>query len=328
MRTNGIVIVNKPAGPTSQQTVTRVRRLLSADKAGHSGSLDPGTTGVLPVFLGCATRLSEYVMQERKAYEAEMQFGAATDTQDASGRVIAAGDPGRLTEAAVRRAAQSFVGEIRQAPPAYSAVKVNGERAYDLARRGVAFSLPERPVRVYSLTVLDVDLAPGSFRVRFAVECGKGTYVRAICHDMGVLLGVPAHMTALVRTRSGPFSLAAAHSLEEIAERPGEVVLPPAAAVAHLPAVSVDGETAAAVRHGAPFAWRREPDAPAACGSRGGAPFCDPPAADAGNPERRVRVHRAGDGELLAIYRWAGGAPAERARLVAEKVLAAGGCER
>jgi len=216
---NGILVVNKAAGLTSHQVVGRARRLLGLKRIGHTGTLDPDVTGVLPLCIGSATRVAEYLLDQSKAYSGEVTFGYSTTTQDASGEVVERADAEQvqaLTEAAIRAAFQSFVGSITQVPPAYSAIKIDGQRAYDLARKGTDVEIPAREVTIYRLEIEELDLTAEQPRVRFHVECSKGTYVRTLCHDLGVQLGVPAHMSALVRTRSGPFTLEQALTLEEV----------------------------------------------------------------------------------------------------------------
>ncbi len=247
---SGILILNKASGMTSQHAVTAVKRLLGVKKAGHSGILDPQVTGVLPIFLGRATRLAEYASDRRKCYEAVLEFGTATDTQDATGDVVARADPAGLDVTSIRNAFSRFHGVLLQKPPAYSALKIAGKRAYDLARAGQAVDLQPRPITVFELSIKDVHLYPGNYFVRFSIECGKGTYIRTICHDVGTAVGVPAHMRSLVRTCSGPFSLAEAHSLEEVAREGWNLVLAPDAAVTHFPALHLTEEQMSAVQHG------------------------------------------------------------------------------
>ncbi len=249
---SGILILNKASGMTSQQAVTAVKRLLGVKKAGHSGILDPQVTGVLPVFLGSATRLAEYVTDRRKCYEAVLEFGTATDTQDATGAIVARADPAGLDERAVRNAFARFRGVLLQKPPAYSARKIAGKRAYELARAGREVDLQPRPITVFDLSIRDVHLYPGDYCVRFSIECGKGAYIRTICHDIGAAVGVPAHMRSLVRTCSGPFVLADAHLLEEVAQEKWNLVLAPDAAVEHLSVLTLTAEQMTAVRHGQP----------------------------------------------------------------------------
>ncbi|KEO82978.1 tRNA pseudouridine(55) synthase TruB [Tumebacillus flagellatus] len=213
---NGILVVNKPAGLTSQQVVSRARRILGMKKIGHTGTLDPDVTGVLPLCLGTATRVAEYLLDQAKAYRGEVTFGWSTSTQDASGEVLESVDEVRLTEEAVRSAFAAFLGPISQIPPKYSAIKIDGKRAYDLARQGEDVEIPAREVTIYNLEIEEMDLSLPHPKVRFTVECSKGTYVRTLCHDLGQKLGIPAHMSHLVRTRSGPFTLEMAMTLEEI----------------------------------------------------------------------------------------------------------------
>lgn len=222
---NGILVVNKPKGITSHQVVGRIRRILGIKKIGHTGTLDPDVVGVLPLCIGNATRIAEYMLDQGKAYTGEAVFGYSTDTQDASGRVVARAEQVHLTEAQIRQAFSRFVGEIEQIPPAFSALKVNGKRAYDLARQGEQVILPSRKVTIYGLDILDMELDREMPWVRFHVDCSKGTYIRTLCHDIGQELGIPSHMSALARTRSGPFTLEMAHTIEEIeaAQEKGQI---------------------------------------------------------------------------------------------------------
>lgn len=282
-------MLDKPSGLTSQQAVSQVKRLLGVKKAGHSGSLDPAVTGVLPIFLGRATRLSGYVTQERKSYAGTVCFGWATDTQDATGAVVARGDASGLLPDAVVRAAERLTGDILQTPPAYSAVKVSGVRSYALARRGESVALQPRPIQVHRFEFVSFAREGDAFCGRFVIECGKGTYVRTICHDLGILVGVPAHMSELVRLSSGPFILGDAVGFDELARLGDKAVLPAWRAVEHLPVVSVAGKQLESVLCGRPLAG--------ADGTAGGAA---PEGADDGD---LVRVHAAHSGDLVALYR-------------------------
>ncbi|MBL0388959.1 tRNA pseudouridine(55) synthase TruB [Tumebacillus sp. ITR2] len=236
---NGILVVNKPAGLTSQQVVGRARRILGMKKIGHTGTLDPDVTGVLPLCLGTATRVAEYLLDQAKAYRGEVTFGWSSTTQDASGEVVEQVEEVHLTEEAVRAAFDSFIGTISQIPPAYSAIKIDGKRAYDLARQGEDVEIPARNVTIYKLEIHELELDMPHPKVRFTVECSKGTYVRTLCHDLGQKLGVPAHMSHLVRTRSGPFTLEQAMTLEEIEAAVGDGTIeqrlqPLGAAIPHM----------------------------------------------------------------------------------------------
>ncbi len=213
----GILVVDKPAGPTSFAVVERVRRALGAAKAGHTGTLDPAATGVLAVCLDDAVKIQHWIMEGDKAYEALVAFGVATDTEDREGREIARGDPTGLTAERVAAALPAFVGEIDQVPPMYSAVRVGGRRLHESARAGKEVERAARRVVVHSLELLGFEPAlDGLARGRIAVRCGKGTYVRTIATSLGTALGVPAHLAALRRTASGPFTVATALPLDEV----------------------------------------------------------------------------------------------------------------
>ncbi|UOF89396.1 tRNA pseudouridine(55) synthase TruB [Fodinisporobacter ferrooxydans] len=237
---SGIVIIHKEKGMTSHQVVGQVRRILHERKIGHSGTLDPDVTGVLPLCIGQATRLIEYIQDQDKSYRAEMTLGYSTATQDASGELVAQGSPDGITEEHVQHAFEHFQGWIWQTPPAYSALKVQGKRAYELARAGEEVHLQKRRVHIYEIKLVSFQTSNDEVKVLFDVTCSKGTYIRTICHDIGAWLGCPAHMSGLVRTRSGPFSLGEAYTLAEVQSAMnegdiGRVIRAPRAAVAHLP---------------------------------------------------------------------------------------------
>lgn len=241
---NGVVIVDKPRGVTSFDVVAEVRRRLHERRVGHTGTLDPMATGVLPVCLGEATKLVPFLVAGDKAYEAEAQLGVTTDTLDADGTVTATRDAGAITRAQVETVLGGFVGAIAQRPPMHSAVRVDGKRLYELAHEGREIEREARTVKVHAIE-LDAFEPP---RVRFRVECGKGTYIRSIASDLGERLGVGAHLTALRRTRVGPFDLACATPLPQIDQAP---VLSLADALAGLPTVRVESaEQARAIRDG------------------------------------------------------------------------------
>ena len=209
---DGWLILDKPVGMTSTHAVSVVKRAFAAKKAGHAGTLDPLATGVLPIALGEATKTVPFVMDGRKSYRFTVRWGIETDTDDAEGQAIASSE-GRPDMDAVRAALPRFTGTIMQTPPKFSAVKIAGERAYDLAREGEAVSLEPRPVEIdrFDLVrVVDGDHA------EFAAECGKGTYVRALARDLGRALGTCGHVVALRRTAVGPFTEQGAASLAEL----------------------------------------------------------------------------------------------------------------
>lgn len=209
---HGWLVIDKPSGMTSAQVVGRVRRLLDAQKVGHGGTLDPLATGVLPVALGEATKTSAYVMEGSKLYSFTLRWGQATSTDDSEGEVIAESAV-RPDEAAITAALSAFTGEIEQVPPAYSAVKVEGRRAYDLARRQQAVELAPRQVQVDRFELLACE---GEDLATFEVACGKGCYMRALARDLGRALGSAAHIVALRRRAVGRFGEADAISLESL----------------------------------------------------------------------------------------------------------------
>ena len=199
---DGIFCIDKEPGMTSHDVVARVRRLVHQKRVGHAGTLDPAATGVLPVCLGQATRVAEYLSESGKAYRATIRFGVVTDTYDAEGSVVREA-PVVLTEAEIAAALPAFHGEQMQVPPAYSAIKRGGQPVYKLARAGERVEMESRPVVIYALRI--VSWAPPDLILD--VECGKGTYIRSLAFDLGERLGPGAHLAALTRTRSGPFGL-------------------------------------------------------------------------------------------------------------------------
>jgi tRNA pseudouridine55 synthase len=260
----GVLVVDKPAGPTSFEVVKRVRRALAAEKAGHAGTLDPAATGVLAVCVDDAVKLQQWLAGGDKAYDATVALGVATDTEDAEGEVIARGDPSALDAGAIRAALPRFLGEIEQVPPMYSAVRVGGRRLHEAARAGEEVERAPRRVAVHALELTGVERGEGGLVLaRIAVRCGKGTYVRTLAADLGRALGVPAHLAALRRTEASGFPIAAAIPLEE-AEALGRAdrgalrarLVPPAEALAFLPAVTLDAAEARALAQGK--ALRRE----------------------------------------------------------------------
>ncbi|MEZ5092250.1 tRNA pseudouridine(55) synthase TruB [Nocardioides sp.] len=218
MSRSGLLVVDKPGGLTSHDVVGRVRRLAGTRKVGHAGTLDPMATGVLVIGVGRATRLLGHLMLTEKAYDTTIRLGETTSTDDAEGEPVAAADASGLDEAAVREALAGFVGEIQQRPSAVSAIKVDGKRAYQRVRDGEAVELPARPVTIHELVVARVSHPGSTLDVDLSVRCSSGTYIRAIARDLGEVLGVGGHLTALRRTAVGPFTLADARTLDQLAE--------------------------------------------------------------------------------------------------------------
>jgi len=214
---NGIIIVNKPTGITSFDVVSRIRRLYQIKKVGHTGTLDPDASGVLPLCIGKATKVIEYLMDEDKAYRVGLLLGAATDTQDATGSIILE-KPVLVSDEEIETAINSFMGDQEQIPPMYSAVRIKGKRLYELARRGIEVERSPRPITIYKIDILNIERKSDKVHVTFEVECSKGTYVRTLCHDIGQLLGCGGHMNSLIRTRSGPFMLDDSYTLDDLEE--------------------------------------------------------------------------------------------------------------
>ena len=249
---SGLVVVDKPAGLTSHDVVSRVRRLAGTRKVGHAGTLDPMATGVLVLGVNRATRLLGHLMLTEKAYDATVRLGVATTTDDAEGEVIETASTAGLDETAVRAALTGFVGEIEQVPTAVSAIKVDGKRAYQRVRDGEDVQLKARPVTVHELVVHDVRREDDHLDVAISVRCSSGTYIRAIARDLGARLGVGGHLTALRRTAVGPYDLGTARTLDQLGE---EFALMPIAEAARraFPARELDEAHAADVRVGRPL---------------------------------------------------------------------------
>lgn len=242
MPLSGLLLIDKPCGPTSHDVVSSVRKLLRERRVGHAGTLDPEASGLLLVCVGDATRLLEYMTADSKAYTGEIVVGIGTDTDDAVGEVIATGSAAHLTADDLVRAASHFTGEFEQTVPRYSAVHIDGRRAYDLARTGQSFDLPARRVEVSEFQISDVRREGDCLRAAFAVACSKGTYIRALCRDVGEWLGVPAHMASLRRVRSGSVSVESAVPLEVLMSdpHPEAFLHNPLLALTHLQRIDVD----------------------------------------------------------------------------------------
>jgi len=208
---NGILNVLKPAGMSSHNIVAFVRRRLNIKKVGHTGTLDPYAAGVLPICIGKATKVSNYLLNDRKAYRAELDLSFSTDTQDAYGEII-----NRTTEfpdeVQIEEAIKSFIGNIQQVPPMYSALKVNGKKLYDLAREGITIERKARDIVIYNIDIISIK----NNKIMMDVECSKGTYIRTLCFDIANKLGCHGHMSFLLRTKTGKFEISTALTLEEI----------------------------------------------------------------------------------------------------------------
>lgn len=211
---NGVINIYKIKGFTSHDVVAKLRGIMKQKKIGHTGTLDPDATGVLPVCLGNATKLCDMLTEKEKEYIAKVQLGVTTDTQDMTGTVLSSKEV-MVSEEEVREALSSFIGLYEQVPPMYSALKVNGKKLYELAREGKEVERKARPVTIHEIEVLEMNLPTLSIRVK----CSKGTYIRTLCHDLGEKLGCGAAMAELERTKSGQFSLETAITLEELEEK-------------------------------------------------------------------------------------------------------------
>lgn len=251
---HGWVCLDKPLEMGSTEAVTRVRRVFNANKAGHAGTLDPLATGILPIALGEATKTVPFMMEARKAYRFTIQWGVSTDSVDREGREIARSDV-RPTVEAVRAALPAFTGDIQQVPPAFSAIKVNGERAYDLARGGETVELQPRAVTIHSA---EVTAAPDADHVEIRIETGKGVYVRSLARDLAVALGAEGHVSVLRRERVGPFSTENAVTLDfltDLVHRDAafEGLLPVSTALDDIPELAVTEQDAFSLRQGRPI---------------------------------------------------------------------------
>ncbi len=245
---HGWVVLDKPVGMTSTHAVSVVKRAFSAKKAGHAGTLDPLASGLLPIALGEATKTVPFVMDGRKAYQFTVAWGTQTDTDDTEGKVIATSEA-RPEEAAITALLPRFTGTIQQVPPKYSAIKIAGERAYDLAREGEEVTLQARPVEIDALRIV----SHSAETTTFEAECGKGTYVRAIARDLGLALGCLGHVAHLRRTRVGPFSVADAASVEslrESLEAATAALLPVKTALSLIPEIVVHRDAALRLKRG------------------------------------------------------------------------------
>ncbi|MCM2355415.1 MAG: tRNA pseudouridine(55) synthase TruB [Arenimonas sp.] len=253
---DGILLLDKPAGLSSNQALQRVRHLYRAEKGGHTGALDPLATGLLPLCFGEATKIAGLLLGGRKAYEAEVVLGVVTDTDDADGQVLRERPVPALDRARVEAALAPFLGRIRQRPPIYSALKQGGEPLYAKARRGEAIEVPEREVDIEAIELRALE----GDRLRLAVTCGSGTYIRSLARDLGEVLGCGGHISVLRRTWVEPFTAPRMYTLDELQALAGQggepaldaLLLPVEAGLAHFPAVALDPEQARRIARGQP----------------------------------------------------------------------------
>ena len=293
----GILNIDKPHGMTSMQVVRRIKRAGGFKRVGHAGTLDPIATGVIPVCFGQATRMMEYLLDGAKRYSGEIHLGVSTDTYDAVGEVVAETDASAITSDQVRSALMQFQGEISQVPPMYSALKRDGKRLYDLARKGIEVEREPRPVSVYGIDLTAWEPPMATVKV----DCGRGFYMRSLAHDLGEILGCGGHLKSLVRIKTGPFHIDEAVTLEE-AEFGFEdgswadLVYSPDIALESLRTIIAGHRTQDAVRNGRPL----------------------PPEVSFRpvQSDERCRVYSA-DGEFLAIARF----DPDRQRWVPDKVF-------
>ncbi len=242
----GILNVLKPPGMTSHDVIGYLRRVLQTKKIGHTGTLDPDAAGVLPVFIGSATRLLEYSGEETKSYRVELRFGIKTDTADDSGNAIETSTVYRPSSKELETVLSKFTGSLMQIPPMYSAVRHDGKKLYQLARAGLTIEREPRPIAIYKL---DIVYQEDDYLV-LDVECSKGTFIRTLCEDIAAALGMCGTVSFLLRTRSGKFTVSEAKTLEEIAESPIEHILPVEFAVEHFPELKLTDKQALRISQG------------------------------------------------------------------------------
>lgn len=251
MSIHGFIPVHKPIGMTSQQAVSMIKKLSGCKKVGHTGTLDPAAEGLLLIALGKATRLAEYFLSGDKGYQADIFFGKATDTGDREGKVIETLDDFQINPDRISKALEKFLGRIEQIPPAASALKINGQRAYTLFRQGLNPEMPVRQVEIKSIRPLSLAaISPANPVLKVDVICSKGTYIRSLAIDIGSALDCPAHLSALIRTSLSQISLDQAATLADLERGIAPWLMDMSAAVNNLPHVQVDSNEAAAFCHG------------------------------------------------------------------------------
>ena len=283
---HGIINVYKEKGFTSHDVVAKLRGIVGQKKIGHTGTLDPDATGVLPVCLGKATKLCDLLTDKNKTYEAVLLLGKTTDTQDITGEVLEEKSTEALTEEKVREAIEGFIGDYEQIPPMYSALKVNGKKLYELAREGKVIERKARPVKILDIQILEIDLP----KVRMEVSCSKGTYIRTLCHDIGEKLGCGGCMESQIRTRVSTFRIEDAKTLDEIETlkqegKLAELLVPIDAMFPFYPKITVKDDWKAFAKNGNPLDLKMLKEA---CGQ---------------DEETQVRLYDE-SGKFIAIYQW------------------------
>ncbi len=247
--TDGFLNLNKSAGMTSHDAVNRLRKIFSTRKVGHAGTLDPAAGGVLPVAINRATKFIEYLTDCDKSYRAEILFGVATDSGDLDGKIISRAENFQMpTPAELNAALKNFVGEIEQVPPKFSAIKIHGRKAYDLARRNLDFEMPSRRVKIFRAELVAADENSATIEL----DCGKGTYVRSLAIDLGARLNLPATLKNLLRLRVGGFDLKKSLTLDEIKKLGEDSLLPIEKCLEHLPPFELDERRVRAFLNGLP----------------------------------------------------------------------------
>lgn len=247
---NGIIVIDKPKGRTSHDMVYFIRRMTGIKKVGHTGTLDPDATGVLPLCIGNGTKVSDMLLESDKCYRAELILGKTTDTQDLSGNVLEEKEV-NLSEEEIVKAAESFVGEIEQIPPMYSAIKQDGKKLYELARKGIEVERKPRRVTINEITIVKID----KNTVTIDVDCSKGTYIRTLCSDIGEKLGCGGCMGNLRRTKAGMFNIDESHTLEEIEKlkengKLGDIILPVDSVFMKYPKIQLNEKQVKSVTNG------------------------------------------------------------------------------
>lgn len=260
---DGILNINKPTGMTSHDVVAKVRKLLKQKRVGHAGTLDPAASGVLPICVGQATRVAEYLSESGKAYQATIVFGTVTDTYDSEGAILRTASTDDLTLSKIETLLPAFLGEQMQVPPRYSAIKLQGQPAYKRTRAGEDIAMEARPITIYKLDIINWQ-CPQPPALTLAIECSKGTYIRSLAYDLGEQAGCGAYLGGLVRTRSGPFTLSESVTLEQLAEAVAQGTIEQFLhladkAIQQYPALVLDEATSERVRHGNVFQLEGQP---------------------------------------------------------------------